>query len=79
MRINAILPGPTDTPLARANADLWLGFGAEYRAEAGVEALSPDQMANTLAFLGSQAVLHAFIFKQRDYTPSSRSAASLSM
>ena len=55
MRINAILPGPTDTPLARANADLWLGFGAEYRAEAGVEALSPEQMANTLAFLGSQA------------------------
>src|SRR5918994_1479997 len=25
IRINAILPGPTDTPLAQANADLWLG------------------------------------------------------
>ena len=24
IRINAILPGPTDTPLARANADTWL-------------------------------------------------------
>lgn len=55
MRINAILPGPTNTPLAQANADLWFGFGAEYRAEAGVEALSPEQMANTLAFLGSGA------------------------
>jgi NAD(P)-dependent dehydrogenase (short-subunit alcohol dehydrogenase family) len=29
VRINAILPGPTDTPLARANADRWLGFGAD--------------------------------------------------
>jgi NAD(P)-dependent dehydrogenase (short-subunit alcohol dehydrogenase family) len=34
VRINAILPGPTDTPLARANADRWLGFGADYRKEA---------------------------------------------
>src|ERR1041384_2384163 len=28
IRINAILPGPTNTPLARANAEMWLGFGA---------------------------------------------------
>jgi NAD(P)-dependent dehydrogenase (short-subunit alcohol dehydrogenase family) len=55
MRINAILPGPTDTPLARANADLWLGFGAEYREEAGVDPLSAEQMGNTLLFLGSEA------------------------
>jgi len=53
IRINAILPGPTDTPLARANADEWLGFGAAYRAEAGVEAHTPEQMGNALAFLGS--------------------------
>ena len=26
IRINAVLPGPTDTPLARANADIWLAF-----------------------------------------------------
>ena len=28
IRINAILPGPTDTPLAQANAEMWLAFGA---------------------------------------------------
>ena len=27
IRINAICPGPTDTPLAQANKDMWLGFG----------------------------------------------------
>jgi NAD(P)-dependent dehydrogenase (short-subunit alcohol dehydrogenase family) len=55
IRINAILPGPTDTPLARANADTWLTFGADYRAAAGVETLVPDQMGNVMAFLGSDA------------------------
>ncbi|NHN38296.1 SDR family oxidoreductase [Pseudomaricurvus alcaniphilus] len=53
VRINAILPGPTDTPLARANADVWLGFGTDFRAAAGVEAHTPEQMGNALAFLGS--------------------------
>lgn len=52
-RINAVLPGPTDTPLARANADTWLGFGSDYRAQAGVEALSPEQVANVMVFLAS--------------------------
>lgn len=55
VRVNAILPGPTDTPLARANADVWLGFGAGYRKEAGVEPHSPEQMGNALAFLCSDA------------------------
>jgi NAD(P)-dependent dehydrogenase (short-subunit alcohol dehydrogenase family) len=55
IRINAILPGPTDTPLARANADLWLTFGADYREAAGVETLVPEQMGNVLAFLCSDA------------------------
>ena len=35
IRINAICPGPTDTPLAQANAEMWLGFGADYREETG--------------------------------------------
>ncbi len=55
IRINAILPGPTDTPLARADADVWLGFGSDYRAEAGVEASQPDEQAGPLAFLCSDA------------------------
>lgn len=54
-RINAVLPGPTDTPLARANADTWLGFGSDYRAQAGVEALSPEQVGNVMVFLASAA------------------------
>lgn len=55
IRVNAILPGPTDTPLARANADIWLAFGSGYRAEAGVQPHAPEQMGNTLAFLCSDA------------------------
>ena len=55
IRINAILPGPTDTPLARANADTWLTFAADYREAAGSETLTPEQMGNALAFLCSDA------------------------
>ncbi len=55
IRINAICPGPTDTPLARANADTWLGFGADYRAEVGVEASTALEQAYPLVFLCSDA------------------------
>jgi NAD(P)-dependent dehydrogenase (short-subunit alcohol dehydrogenase family) len=55
IRINAIEPGPTDTPLARANADVWLRFGKSYRDDAGVETLTPRQMADVLVFLCSPA------------------------
>jgi NAD(P)-dependent dehydrogenase (short-subunit alcohol dehydrogenase family) len=55
IRINAILPGPTDTPLARANAEMWLGFAADYRAEVGIEASTPEEQAYPLAFLCSDA------------------------
>jgi NAD(P)-dependent dehydrogenase (short-subunit alcohol dehydrogenase family) len=55
LRINAIAPGPTDTPLAQANADLWLAYAADYNQSAGVETLTPDQMANVLVFLCSDA------------------------
>ena len=55
IRINAILPGPTDTPLARANADMWLGFGMDYRADTGIEAASSEDQAYPLLFLCSDA------------------------
>ena len=55
VRINAILPGPTDTPLARANEEMWLGFGADYRADAGIEAATPLEQAYPLVFLCSDA------------------------
>jgi NAD(P)-dependent dehydrogenase (short-subunit alcohol dehydrogenase family) len=55
IRINAILPGPTDTPLARANADMWLTFGADYREETGIQASTPAEQAYPLVFLNSDA------------------------
>ena len=55
LRINAILPGPTDTPLAQANADMWLAFGTDFRDEVGIEASTPDEQAGPLAFLCSDA------------------------
>ena len=55
IRINAIEPGPTDTPLARANADIWLAFAQDYRDAAGVSHLSPEQVADTLVYLCSDA------------------------
>jgi NAD(P)-dependent dehydrogenase (short-subunit alcohol dehydrogenase family) len=53
IRINAICPGPTDTPLARANS--WLGFGSDYREAVGTGPLTADQMGDTMAFLNSAA------------------------
>ena len=55
IRINAICPGPTDTPLAQANAEMWLGFGADFREETGIEASSPLEQAYPLVFLCSDA------------------------
>jgi len=55
IRINAICPGPTDTPLAQANKDMWLGFGADYRAETGIETSTPMEQAYPLLFLCSDA------------------------
>jgi NAD(P)-dependent dehydrogenase (short-subunit alcohol dehydrogenase family) len=55
VRINAILPGPTDTPLAQANKETWLGFGSDYRGEAGIEAATPLEQAYPLVFLCSEA------------------------
>ena len=57
IRINAICPGPTDTPLAQANKDLWLSFGSDYRAEAGIKASTPLDQAYPLVFLCSDAAV----------------------
>jgi NAD(P)-dependent dehydrogenase (short-subunit alcohol dehydrogenase family) len=57
IRINAIMPGPTDTPLAQANADMWLGFGSDYRAGAGIEPSTPLEQAYPLVFLCSDAAV----------------------
>jgi NAD(P)-dependent dehydrogenase (short-subunit alcohol dehydrogenase family) len=55
IRINAICPGPTDTPLAQANKEVWLGFGADYRQDLGIEAATPLEQAYPLVFLCSDA------------------------
>jgi len=55
IRLNAILPGPTDTPLAQANADLWLTFGSDYRDATGIETSTPGEQAGPLVFLCSDA------------------------
>jgi NAD(P)-dependent dehydrogenase (short-subunit alcohol dehydrogenase family) len=55
IRINAICPGPTDTPLAQANKEMWLGFGSDYRSETGIEAATPLEQAYPLVFLCSDA------------------------
>ena len=35
--------------------DIWLGFGADYRAKAGVDVLSAQQVADVIVFLCSPA------------------------
>ena len=55
IRINAICPGPTDTPLARANADTWLAFAQDYRDATKTPHLTADQMGDTMVFLNSAA------------------------
>jgi NAD(P)-dependent dehydrogenase (short-subunit alcohol dehydrogenase family) len=57
IRINAICPGPTDTPLAQANKELWLGFAADYRADVGTEPSTPIEQAYPLVFLCSDAAV----------------------
>jgi NAD(P)-dependent dehydrogenase (short-subunit alcohol dehydrogenase family) len=57
IRINAICPGPTDTPLAQANKEMWLGFGSDYRGEVGIEASTPLEQAYPLVFLCSDAAV----------------------
>ena len=55
IRINAICPGPTDTPLAQANKETWLGFASDYREAVGMEPSTPLEQAYPLVFLCSDA------------------------
>jgi NAD(P)-dependent dehydrogenase (short-subunit alcohol dehydrogenase family) len=55
IRINAISPGATDTPLAQANKETWLGFGTDYRDAVGVKPFTPTEQAYPLVFLCSDA------------------------
>jgi len=57
IRINALCPGPTETPLARANEELWLGFGADYREALDIEPSTPQEQAYPLVFLCSDAAV----------------------
>ncbi|HEY7107260.1 MAG TPA: SDR family oxidoreductase [Acidimicrobiia bacterium] len=55
VRINALMPGPTDTPLAQANADVWLAYATDYRSDIGLGPSTPEEQAWILAFLCSPA------------------------
>jgi NAD(P)-dependent dehydrogenase (short-subunit alcohol dehydrogenase family) len=55
IRINAVMPGPTDTPLARANADVWLTYASDYRTDLGLGPSAAEEQASILAFLCSSA------------------------
>ena len=55
IRINSLMPGPTDTPLARANADIWLKYATDYRTELGLGPSTPEEQAWIIAFLCSPA------------------------
>ncbi len=55
IRLNATCPGPTDTPLAQANKEQWLGLGDEYRRELGLDPSTPVEQAYALVFLCSDA------------------------
>lgn len=57
IRLNAICPGPTETPLAKANEATWLAFAADYRAEVGIQPFTPLEQAYPLLFLCSDAAV----------------------
>lgn len=54
VRINAVLPGPTETAFSDA-MPVVLTFGQEYRDEVGIQVASPEDQAYPLAFLCSDA------------------------
>src|SRR4029079_5846071 len=60
IRINALMPGPTDTPLAQANADIWLKYASDYRSELGLGPSTAEEQASILAFLCSPAAARIY-------------------
>ncbi len=54
IRINALCPTSTDTPLARRSFG-WLEYGGDYREAARIDIATPMQQAYPLAFLCSDA------------------------
>ena len=57
IRINAIFPGPTDTPLAQANKEHVADLRPDYRDAAGIAASTPLEQAYPLVFLCSDAAV----------------------
>jgi NAD(P)-dependent dehydrogenase (short-subunit alcohol dehydrogenase family) len=55
VRINVVMPGPTDTPLAQANAATWLTYATDYRTDLGLGPSTAEEQAWILAFLCSPA------------------------
>lgn len=58
IRINAIQPGPTDTPMARANADTWLAHASEFRGSIGTGPSTAAEQVYPLVFLCSPVASH---------------------
>lgn len=54
VRINALCPSSTDTPLAHRSFG-WLRYGTDYREAVGIEVAKPVEQAYALAFLCSDA------------------------
>jgi NAD(P)-dependent dehydrogenase (short-subunit alcohol dehydrogenase family) len=54
IRINALCPTSTDTPLARRSFG-WLEYGTDFRAATGIDVADPAEQAYPLAFLCSPA------------------------
>ena len=56
IRINSVMPGPTDTPMARgAGAAQWQAFGAAFWNALDIDPLTSEEIARTMVFFASNA------------------------